>query len=160
MRILIISLYIIIAFSGFSFSQTILPADKQVLDSLKENYNGKVLLINFWATWCKPCVQEFPDLIKINNEFKNKNFKLIFVTLDFGDENFSDTKKFLLKNDVDFITYYNNFKKDDELIDYMSKSWDGGIPGTFIYDKNGILKKTFIGKRKYDDFKSEIEKLL
>lgn len=147
-------------FNGVLNSQIILPADKLVLDSIKEANNGNVILFNFWATWCKPCVQEFPDLIKINKDFKNKNFKLIFVTLDFGDEEFKQTKDFLKKNNVDFVTYYNNFNKDDELIEYMDKKWDGGIPGSFFYDVNGVLRKTFIGKRKYENFKEVITDLM
>lgn len=147
-------------FSGVLNSQIILPADKLVLDSIKEANIGNVILFNFWATWCKPCVQEFPDLIKINKDFKNKNFKLIFVTLDFGDEEFKQTKDFLKKNNVDFVTYYNNFNKDDELIEYMDKKWDGGIPGSFFYDVNGVLRKTFIGKRKYENFKEVITDLM
>jgi len=143
-----------------TFAQTILPANKSVLDSIKESNKGNVVLFNFWATWCKPCVQEFPDLMKINDEFKEKNFKLIFVTLDFGDNDFKETKSFLKKQGVDFVTYYNNFKKDDELISYMDKDWDGGIPGSFFFDENGTLRKSFIGKRKYENFKEVITDIM
>lgn len=160
MKKLLCSFLLVFILGTDSFSQILLPADKTVLDSIKESNKGNVMLFNFWATWCKPCVQEFPDLMKINNEFKDKNFKLIFVTLDFGDENFSETKAFLKKQGVDFVTYYNNFKKDDELISYMDKNWDGGIPGSFFYDENGVLRKTFIGKRKYENFKEVITDII
>lgn len=160
MKKFIFIIILIIAFSGNLFSQVILPADKTVLDSIKSANTGNVLLFNFWATWCKPCVQEFPDLMKIHNDFKDQNFKLIFVTLDFGDDSFSETKKFLKKQGVDFTTYYNNFKKDDELISYMDKDWDGGIPGSFFFDENGTLRKTFIGKRKYENFKEVISDIM
>ncbi|MEO6694012.1 MAG: TlpA disulfide reductase family protein [Ignavibacteria bacterium] len=143
-----------------TFSQELLPANKHTLDSIKKSNKGKVLLLNFWATWCKPCVEEFPDLIKINKKYKDSDFKLVFVTLDFGDALGVNTKKFLKKNYVDFTTYYNGFEKDDELINYMNKDWDGAIPGTFIFDKSGILKKTFIGKKDYEDFDKAVKKLL
>src|SRR6187401_1499360 len=135
-----------------SMSQELLPANQTTLDSIRNANKGKVILFNFWATWCKPCVEEFPDLVEINKKYKDKDFKLVFVTLDFGDALKKNTKEFLKKNKVDFTTYYNAFEKDDELINYMNKDWDGAIPGTFIYDKNGDLKKTFIGKKDYDDF--------
>lgn len=146
--------------SGYSISQEVLPANMKTLDSLKKANEGKVVMINLWATWCKPCVEEFPDILKLNSEYKDNDFKLILVSLDFGEDLQTQTKSFLKKNDVDFVTYYNNFSKDDELIDYMDKSWNGGIPGTFIYDKNGVLKKSLIGKTKYKDFKKEVNKLL
>jgi len=143
-----------------AFSQDLLPANKKTIDSIKQSNKGKVILFNFWATWCKPCVEEFPDLMKIKKKYKSSDFELVFITLDFGDALKNNTKEFLKKNDVDFVTYYNGFEKDDELINYMNKDWDGGIPGTFIFDKNGVLKKTFIGKKKYEDFNSAVKKLI
>lgn len=156
---------ILLTFSMFTcsqqtFSQELLPASKVTLDSIKEANKGKVILFNFWATWCKPCVEEFPDLMDINKKYKNSDFKLVFVTLDFGDALKKNTKEFLRKNKVDFTTYYNAFEKDDELINYMNKDWDGAIPGTFIFDKTGTLKKTFIGKKKFEDFDAAVKKFL
>src|SRR4030095_7812389 len=117
-------------------------------------------LINFWATWCKPCVEEFPDLVKINKTYKDEEFKLVFVSLDFSEDLHTKTTGFLKKMKVDFTTYYNGFEKDDELIEYIDKKWNGGIPGTFIFDKDGKLAKTFIGKTKYEDFEKAIEDVM
>ena len=54
----------------------------------------------------------------------------------------------------------NGFDKDEDLINYMDIEWDGGIPGTFVFDKSGKLKKTFIGKTSYKDFKAAVKNLL
>ncbi len=158
MKKYLILILFILAFHDNSFSQDFLPANQNTLDSIKEANIGKVLFFNFWATWCKPCVEEFPDIMKINSEYKDKDFKLIFVTLDFGEDLAVQTKKFLKKMNVDFTTYYNAFKKDEDLINYMDKKWDGGIPGTFIFSKDGKLKKSFIGKTEYSEFKEVIDK--
>lgn len=158
MKILIL-IFAILCFTN-AYSQEILPADKSTLDSIKEANKGKVILFNYWATWCKPCVEEFPDLIELNDKYKNKDFKIVFVSLDFGKDFPDQTRKFLNKMNVDFITYYNNFKSDEDLINYMDKEWEGSIPGTFIFDKEGSLKKTYIGKTKYDDFKKSVDKYL
>ncbi|MEO8664058.1 MAG: TlpA disulfide reductase family protein, partial [Ignavibacteria bacterium] len=136
-----IFVFSILVLSKNSFSQELLPANEKVLDSLKSANTGKVILFNYWASWCKPCVEEFPDIMKLNSELKDKDFKLIFISLDFGDDLASQTKKFLTKMNVDFTTYYNGFAKDEDLINYMDKEWNGGIPGTFIFDKSGKLKK-------------------
>ena len=148
------------AFLNISSAQEFLPANQNTLDSLKEVNKGKVIFVNFWATWCKPCTEEFPDIMKINSEYKDKDFKLIFVSLDFGKDLEAQTQKFLKKMDVEFTTYYNAFKNDEDLINYMDKKWEGSIPGTFIFDKNGKLQKTFIGKTDYSDFKKAIEKYM
>ncbi len=150
----------LIIFCQSSFSQELLPANQNTLDSIRKANSGKVLLINLWATWCKPCTEEFPDLMKLNSEYKDKDFKIVFISLDFGEDLTVQTKKFLSKMGVDFVTYYNGFNKDEDLINYMDKKWDGGIPGTFIYDKKGTLKKSLIGKSNYKQFKSAITKYL
>ena len=155
-----IAIIAILLTAKFSFSQVLLPANMNTLDSVKKANMGNVVLINFWATWCKPCVEEFPDLIKLNNEYKDKNFKIVFVSLDFGHDLEDKTKTFLKKQGVDFATYYNNFERDEDIINYMDKNWDGGIPGTFIFDKDGKLRKTFVGKRKYEDFKNAVDESL
>jgi thiol-disulfide isomerase/thioredoxin len=156
-----IIIIIIFIFTGsYSFSQELLPANQNTLDSIKEANKGKVILFNYWASWCKPCTEEFPDIMKIYKEYKDKDFKLVFVSLDFGDDLSTQTKKFLKKMNVDFTTYYNGFAKDEDLINYMDKNWEGSIPGTFIYDKSGKLKKTLIGKTDYKEFKEAVNEYI
>ncbi|HMS33125.1 MAG TPA: TlpA disulfide reductase family protein [Ignavibacteria bacterium] len=154
------SVILMIVFLNNSFAQEFLPANQNTLDSLKEVYKGKVLFVNFWATWCKPCTEEFPDILKLNSEYKDKDFKLIFVSLDFGKDLETQTQKYLSKMNVEFTTYYNAFKNDEDLINYMDKKWEGSIPGTFIFDKSGILRKTFIGKTDFSDFKKAVDKYI
>lgn len=151
---------ILLTVSVNSFSQELLPANKEALDNIISENKDKVILFNYWATWCKPCVEEFPDLMKIYKNYKDKDFKLVFVSLDFGEDFKDEITDFLKKNGVDFDTYYNNFNKDEELLNYVSKDWEGAIPGTFIYDKEGKLKKSLIGKHDYDEFKTAIDKYL
>ncbi len=159
LKLLFISIILTVNISVVK-SQELVSATQHTLDSIKTANKGKVVLINFWATWCKPCVEEFPDIVKINNSFKEKDFKLVMVSLDFSEDLDSKTTNFLKKMKVDFLTYYNGFAKDDDLINYMDKNWNGGIPGTFIFDKEGKLTKTFIGKTSYEEFEKSIEDLL
>lgn len=156
---LILTLFLLVmpGFQSTVNSQELLPADKNTLDKLISDNKDKVLLFNYWATWCKPCVEEFPDLMKLHKNYKDKDFKLIFVSLDFGEDFKEEITAFLKKSGVDFDTYYNNFNKDEELLNYVDKNWEGGIPGTFIYDKTGKLRKSLIGKHDYDDFKKEVD---
>lgn len=135
----------------------------KTVDDLKEiqtSVIGKVVLYNFWATWCKPCVQEFPELVKLYNNYKEKNFVIVFVSMDMPEDMKEKVKPFLNKNGVDFVTYYNDFKNPDEIIDFYDKKWEGAIPSTYIYDKDGKLATKFLGNRDYDFFEKEISKLL
>lgn len=140
-------------------SQTLTPLNSiKDIEALKESEKGKVLLINFWATWCKPCVAEFPDLVKLYKDYKDKGFELVFISLDMTDDVQTKVVPFLDQHGVDFTTYYNNFDKPEELINYIDKNWEGAIPATYIYDKSGNLTANSIGRKGYEYFEKEIVK--
>ena len=143
------------------FSQDIKPLQSIAdLDGIKENAKGNVLLLNFWASWCKPCVKEFPELVKLYNDYKDKGFRLVFISLDDLPDIEKKVVPFLKNQGVDFTTYYNKFDKPEELIDYVDKNWQGAIPSTYIYDKDGKLKQGILGSKNYEQFESEIKKYM
>ena len=65
---------------------TVELADAQALSKLRQNGSGKLRLVNFWATWCGPCITEFPDLVKINRSFRHRAFELVTVAANYPDE--------------------------------------------------------------------------
>lgn len=130
------------------------------LKEIQTSVKGKVVLYNFWATWCKPCVVEFPELVKLYKNYKDKNFVLVFVSMDMPEDIKDKVKPFLEKQGVDFVSYYNDFKNPEDLIDFYDKKWEGAIPSTYIYDKEGKLSTKLIGNRDYEFFEKEITKLL
>ena len=159
--LLLFFVFVFVIIAGNTFAQDIKPlAAKKDMDQLMEANKGKVVLINFWATWCKPCVHEFPDLVKLYNDYKDKGFVIVFISVDVPDDVDSKVIPFLKNQNVDFTTYYNNFDKPEELINYIDKKWEGAIPSTYIYDKNGKLTKHILGSSSYGEFEKEIEKNL
>lgn len=156
---------VLIFFTFFAISNSHPQEIKQInsVDELKtvlESGNGKIKLVNYWATWCVPCVKEFPELVKLHSAYKDKNFELIFISLDDISDKDTKLKEFLKKQGVDFTTYFGNFPKPEVLMDYMDKSWQGEIPATFIIDKEGKTIKTIFGSRSYEEFEQEILKLM
>ena len=143
-----------------SYAQEVIQLDNVKLDEVMNSHKGKPVLVNLWATWCKPCVEEFPELLKIREEYKDKSLEVVLISLDFGDDAKERTTNFLKKMGVDFESYSNAFKSDEDLINYFDMKWNGGIPATFIYDKSGKLSSSMIGKRTYEDFKKEVEKVM
>lgn len=127
---------------------------------LLDNSKGKVVLVNFWATWCPPCVKEFPELVKLYNDYKNKDFVLLFISLDDKSEYDSKLIPFLKKQGVDFTSYFGNFSNPETIMNYVDKSWQGEIPFTGIYNKEGILSKTMMGNKTYEQFETEIKKYM
>jgi thiol-disulfide isomerase/thioredoxin len=157
-----IALFFLIIFSGSELhSQEIKPISSvEEMAQIVDSHKGKVLLINFWATWCKPCVKEFPELVKLYNDYKDKGFELVFISADVPDEVDSKVLPFLKKQNVDFISYYIKFDKPEELINYIDKNWEGAIPSTYVYDKEGKLTADILGSRSYEEFEAEITKHL
>lgn len=157
-----IILALILSFTFVSlYSQTI--ESVKSVDDLKDIQNsvkGKVVLYNFWATWCKPCVTEFPELVKLYKNYKDKDFVLVFISLDAAEEKKTKVIPFLEKHEVDFVTYINDFKNPEDLIDFYDKQWEGAIPSTYIFSKDGVLSTKFIGSRDYEFFEKEIKKLI
>lgn len=143
-----------------SYGQDVIQLDNFKLNEIMKLNEGKPVLVNLWATWCKPCVEEFPELLKIREEYKDKSLEVVLISLDFGHDAKEKTTNFLNKMGVDFESYLNAFKSDEDLINYFDMKWNGGIPATFVYDKSGKLSSSMIGKRTYEDFKKEVEKVM
>lgn len=157
----IIVLIFLISILSPALSQDIKPLKNlSELDTIKQNAKGNVLLINFWASWCAPCVKEFPELVKLYKDYKDKGFKIVFISLDDLGDIDKKVIPFLKQQKVDFISYYNNLEKPDELIDYIDKNWQGAIPSTYIYDKAGVMQKSILGNRNYEQFETEINKFI
>lgn len=143
------------------FGQEIKPVKSiDDLETITKSTEGKVTLYNFWATWCGPCVQEFPHLVKLYNNYKDKGFNLVFISVDMPEQVQTKVVPFLKKQNVDFTTYYNDFKSIDDFINYYDKNWEGAIPTTYIYNKEGKLVNKFLGSQTYEFFEEEIKRYL
>lgn len=130
--------------------------DKAKLTKIIKERKGKPLFLNLWATWCVPCREEFPSIVKLVDEYKDVEF--IGVTVDFPEEVDSKIIPFLKSNKANFVSFVNGFEGDEELINLLDKNWNGALPATFIFDKNGKRLVTLEGKKSYEEFKKEIEK--
>jgi len=155
----------IIALFAFA-SNSLFAQDVEKLKSV-EDYNkiisslkGEVVMVNFWATWCSPCRKEFPDLVKLYNTYKEKDFNLIFVSFDDESELNSEVIPFLKKNGVDFKSYIVTMSNPDAIILSFDSNWEMGIPTTYLLDKEGEKKWKALGSRKYEEFEAEVQKLI
>jgi len=129
--------------------------EKQVTE-LKASLKGNVVLVNLWATWCGPCVKEFPHLLKLQNLYEEKGVKVVFISVDEPEDTENAVRPFLQKQKVTFTTYIKD-GDDDSFIDAIGTGWRGAIPTTFIFDRTGKQVATLIGERDFNTFEGVIK---
>ncbi len=131
--------------------------DAKLKELLKPN--GKPLLVNFWATWCGPCREEFPDLVRIDNEYYGK-IDFITISLDYIEELETGVPKFLTEMNAQMPTYLLISEDENTVIASVAKNWSGGLPFTILYDPAGTPTFTHQGAITHTALKAEIEKAL
>lgn len=120
---------------------TIQDSDRTV--SLHE-LRGKIVVLNFWASWCPPCVDELPSLVQTQNQLKDKGVTVLGVSVD---EDAADYHRFLKDHGVDFLTVREGGTKTDASVISATANKYGTykIPETYIIDRQGIIRRKFIG---------------
>ncbi|MFK7765656.1 MAG: redoxin domain-containing protein [Mariniblastus sp.] len=112
--------------------------EKEGLAELVANKTDKYRLINVWATWCAPCVEELPEFVTINRMYRNRNFEMITVSAD--EPGSKDAAlKVLKKNHVAAKNLLFNSDKRDDLFDAIDSKWEGGVPYTILVAPGGEI---------------------
>lgn len=124
---------------------------------LKQN-NDTIYVINFWATWCIPCIKELPAFEQANSEYKNQRFKMLLVNLDFGKEVIKRVDDFRKKRMLSADIIILDDPDTNAWIPKIDADWSGAIPATIIYrnDKWQFYGHSFT----YEELKTEIEKFI
>lgn len=124
----------------------------------RDGENPKPLLINFWATWCDPCREEFPDLVKIDADYKGK-IDFITISLDDLEDIKTTVPKFLGEMKAEMPAYLLSTDNEEEAIASVSKDWQGGLPFTVLLNEKGEITYLRQGKVITEVLRAEIEKL-
>ena len=125
-----------------SESPTISRVDRKVpvinfdkLETIIKKNDDKLYVVNFWATWCKPCVMELPEFMEVNKLHQNNpNFKMILVSMDIAKEVDSAVQPFILKHKIEADVYLlDDNKRMNQWIPAVDSKWSGAIPATVFY---------------------------
>jgi len=111
-------------------------ADSSVLKDLRKNASGKFRLVNFWATWCSPCIAEFDEFVKVNRMYRHRDFELVTVSINEPDERDS-VLQFLTKEHASNRNLIFASSDRDMLMDAFDPSWQGAVPYTVLIDPDG-----------------------
>ncbi len=124
--------------------------------SFAEYTKNKVVLLNFWGTWCGPCRREIPDLISLGQLMKGKDFVIIGIALERNPNGaLLGVEEFVKKNNIEYINLVDLQRKLDAAYGSIE-----AIPTTFIIDKKGNISETIVGGRDKDTFLQSVNRVL
>lgn len=115
----------------------------------------KVYVINFWATWCKPCVKELPAFEAIQENYGSKGVKVILTSLDFSASLESHVQPFIKKNHITSMVVLLDDVDSNSWIPKVNKDWSGAIPATLIY--NNEKRKFYERSFTYNELETELK---
>jgi thiol-disulfide isomerase/thioredoxin len=136
------------------------PIDSDELKQIITEQRERPLLVNFWATWCDPCRDEFPDLVKIDKEYRPQSLDFVTISLD----DFTDIKtsvpKFLGEMKATMPAYLLNVMDPEPAITMIDPKWSGSLPATFLYNSKGEVVYKHLGRVDASELRAAIDKLV
>ena len=153
----------IIAFFCFAAAVQAQQIPKLKMADVVKSFSGKsdsIFVINFWATFCKPCVAEIPGFIKIASKYKNDKVKLMLVSLDLPSYYPKKIAAFATKNNFATNIVWLNETDADYFCPMIDKSWSGAIPATIMVNTKTGYKKFFEAELNGEEFEKELKKAI
>jgi thiol-disulfide isomerase/thioredoxin len=140
-------------------TMTLVPIDEAGFQKLVAGHKGKVVVYDFWATWCAPCRAELPLLVKLEAKLRSQGVEVITISADELEQK-AAAEKFIAKYGVQGPAYLKQAASDDHFINAIDPKWSGALPALFVYDKAGRKAKSFIGETDMPVLEAAIRKLL
>ena len=116
--------------------------------------------MNFWATWCDPCREEFPDLVKIDKDYRGRGLDFIAISLDDPPDVKTTVPAFLKEMQATMPAYLLNVSDPEPAILIVDKTWSGALPATFLYDTKGTVVFKHFGRVEAPELRAAIEKVV
>jgi thiol-disulfide isomerase/thioredoxin len=126
----------------------------------RDQSQPRPLLINFWATWCGPCREEFPDLVRIGDDYKTRQLDFVIVSLDDPSEIKTGVPRFLRRMRAQMPAYLLNENEPDTAITAVDPEWAGSMPATFLLDSSGQVVYKHLGPINPEELRAELEKVM
>jgi len=149
---------ILLVNNTFVFSQDIKVYNFNGFEKYLQKTDDKVYVVNFWATWCKPCVKEMPAFNKLYDEYTKQGVELILVSLDFGKDVQLRVKQFIKIHQIKAEVIILDDPDTNAWINKVDINWSGGIPATVIYNKS--KRKLYEQSFEYEFLEKEVKSFL
>jgi len=132
--------------------------DYKGIEPLLQKENDTIYVVNFWATWCAPCIKELPFFEKLNTEYQGRKVKVLLVSLDMKKQVETSLIPFIIKRKLQSQVIHLNDPNADAWISKVDPSWSGALPATVIYTKG--RRKFYEQSFTYEALEQEVKQFL
>jgi len=115
------------------------------------SYQGKILVVNFWATWCAPCVEEMPELVELQSEFDPSKLQVLGMSIDSP----SNVKEFAEKHNITYPLLLAGVLGTELARSFGNQA--GGLPFTVLITPSGAVKKTYLGRLNMAELRADLK---
>lgn len=133
---------------------------KRLLARGDDPSKARPLLVNFWATWCDPCREEFPDLVKIDNDYRGRGLEFAVVSGDDVSEIKTGVPKFLQQMHAGMSPYLLNVPDAGAAVNLIDQAWGGELPATYLFDRTGQIAFKHFGRVDPKELRAALDKVL
>jgi len=137
----------------------LIPLDEEAFRRMVADHRGKVLLVDFWATWCAPCREELPKLVALSSNHRGQGFDFVTISCDEPEQD-AEAAAFVAAQRVPSPRYIRRAKDDDIFINSIDPKWSGALPALFVFDRAGRQAHSFIGETNMQQLDAFIKSLL
>jgi thiol-disulfide isomerase/thioredoxin len=140
--------------------KTVEPLSAAEFRQLLAHHQGKVILVNLWATWCAPCLKELPELVKLQEQYRDKGLQVIAVSLDESDLLDTQVKRLARERAAGLATYLQTEPAPDKFVSVLDNAWAEIMPTNYLLDRSGKVRAKLTGGKSYAEFEAALKPLL
>jgi thiol-disulfide isomerase/thioredoxin len=137
----------------------LVPLDEAGFGKLLAGHRGKVVLFNFWATWCEPCRQELPALAGLERRLRARGMVLATISADEPEQE-KEAAELLRKLGIPAPSFIKRAHSDEAFINFIDPVWSGALPALFLFDRKGGRAASFIGETDLAEIEQAVRKVL
>lgn len=161
---ILLGLLLLVPQTGFSVELEgkgrLIPVSSAQLAEVLAEKTGSVVLVNFWASWCTPCLKEIPTLVELAERYRDRGFELVPVSLDDPGDIDVIVVPFLNRWFPDFVSYTRLDLDMDTVVSVVDSAWNEILPTSYVIDRDGSVVEQMQGGMTIDEFEAVILPLL
>ncbi len=140
--------------------EALTPIDAAQLRQVLDSHRGQVVLLNFWATWCRPCLKEIPELTALAEQYREQGVRLVAVSLDEPGDLQGVVRPFMQKWFPAFTSYARLTPDMDSMVSVVDAAWNELLPTSYILDQTGKVSVRIQGGKPVAEFEAALRPLL